>query len=466
MRAMTLTRELCETIAATRFESLGAQCVRRVEQAIADGIAVAAAGSLLPPVRLLAGHLENLGGKPQATVWGHGFKTSTVHAAYVNGTAMHVLDFEPMALPPTHSLSPTVPVAFALAEAEGLNGREVVTAVAKGLEIQARILFAADQYRPEGLRFHPPGTAGVMGAAVTAGHLLGLDGNRLVHALGIAGSRAGALLANIGSMTKATHCGYAAASGLDAALLAARGFTAHGDILAAPRGFVSAFFPEEFDRRKLLAYGKPFRVVEPGLAIKMFPSQFATHWTIAAALQLHPKIPDPAKVARVVLTTPVMTYCNRPQPADGLEGKFSFQYTAAAALLDGAVDIDTFTDARRFRSDMVALLGKIELQQDPQIPGEWRGMRVAIEAEMRDGRKLKATSHGPRGVWGQPPLTAKEHEAKLRDCLAHLLDARRVARMLARLDALERQNARGVRTLVALLAQHTARRRPQPKERD
>ncbi|OGA11020.1 MAG: hypothetical protein A2W68_11065 [Betaproteobacteria bacterium RIFCSPLOWO2_02_64_14] len=463
---MSVTRDLCEIIAATRFESLGGQCVRRVKQAVADGIAVAAAGSLQEPVILLAQHVQSLGGEPRATVWGHGFKTSPVQAAYVNGVATHVLDFEPMALPPTHSVSPTVPVALALAEAEGLNGREVVTAVAKGLEIQARILLAANEYKPEALRFHPPGTAGVMGAAVTAGHLLGLDRDRLTHALGIAGSRAGTLLANIGSMTKATHCGYAAASGLDAALLAARGFTAHQDIFDAPRGFVETFFPREFDRRKLLGYGSPYRVVEPGLAIKMYPSQFATHWAIAAALELHPKITDPAKIARVVLRTPVMTYCDRALPGGGLEGKFSFQYTAAAALLDGEVSIDSFTDTRRFRSDMVALLGKIELVQDPDIPGEWRGMRVAIEVELRDGRKLKAACDGPRGVWGQPQLTAKEHEAKLRDCLGHLLAARRVTRMLAILDTLERQPARGIRTLVSLLSQHTARRRPPPRERD
>jgi aconitate decarboxylase len=463
---MSVTRDLCEIIAATRFESLGGQCVRRVKQAVADGIAVAAAGSLQEPVILLAQHVQSLGGEPRATVWGHGFKTSPVQAAYVNGVATHVLDFEPMALPPTHSVSPTVPVALALAEAEGLNGREVVTAVAKGLEIQARILLAANEYKPEALRFHPPGTAGVMGAAVTAGHLLGLDRDRLTHALGIAGSRAGTLLANIGSMTKATHCGYAAASGLDAAMLAARGFTAHQDIFDAPRGFVETFFPREFDRRKLLGYGSPYRVVEPGLAIKMYPSQFATHWAIAAALELHPKFTDPAKIARVVLRTPVMTYCDRALPGGGLEGKFSFQYTAAAALLDGEVSIDSFTDTRRFRSDMVALLGKIELVQDPDIPGEWRGMRVAIEVELRDGRKLKAACDGPRGVWGQPQLTAKEHEAKLRDCLGHLLAARRVTRMLAILDTLERQPARGIRTLVSLLSQHTARRRPPPRERD
>ena len=458
---MTITRELCDIIAATRFESLGGKCIHRVRQAIADGIAVAVAGSLQEPVALLAEHVKSLGGKPQATVWGRRFKTSVVHAAYVNGVATHVLDFEPMWLPPTHSVSPTVPVALALAEAQGLSGREVVTAVAKGMEIQGRIQFAASQYRPDALRFHPPGMVGVLGAAVTASHLLGLDSEGLAHALGIAASRAGSLLANIGSMTKSTHCGYAAASGLDAALLAARGFTASPAIFEAPRGFIATFFPDEFDNDKLLGYGKPFRVVDPGLAIKLFPSQFATHWAITAALELHPKINDPRAIARVTIRGPVMEYIDRPQPASGLDGKFSFQYTAAAALLDGRVGIDSFNDARRFRSDMVALLGKIELIQDAAVPGDWSGMHVTIEAEMRDGRKLKAVCRGPHGAWGQRQLKPREHEAKLRDCLGHLLDGRRVTRLLGIVDTFERQTPRGVSAIVALLGGATSRRKAQ-----
>jgi len=456
---MTLTRDLCNIITATRFETLGAGCVQRVKQAIKDGVAVGLAGTTEQPIKLLTAHLKSLGGKPQATVWGGGFRTSPVHAAYVNGAAAHVLDFEPMWLPPTHSVSPVVPAAFALAEALGLSGREIVTAVAKGMEIQGRVQFAANQFKPEALRFHPPGTAGVLGAAVTAAHLLALDGEKLAHALGIAASRTGALLANIGSMTKSTHCGYAAASGVDAALLASRGFTANAAVFEAPRGFIETFYPDDFDRDKLLAYGKPFRVVDPGLAIKLFPSQFATHWVITAGLALHRKINDPAKIARVVIRTPLMTYCNRPQTANGHEGKFSFQYTAAAALLDGSVTIETFSDARRFRSDMVALLGKIELIQDPAISGEWLGMHVAVEVQMRDGSKCRTICRGPRGAWGQPALTATEHEGKLRDCLGRVFDGRRVTRILGLLDGLERQPARAIGALVTLLDGKAARRK-------
>src|SRR4051812_43702028 len=272
---------------ATRYESLGDECVARVKQAIQDGVAVALAGCGEPPVTLALAHTQSLGGAPQASVWGAGFKASVVQAANLNAMATHVLDFEPMWSPPTHSVSPTVPVAFALAELNGASGREIITAVAKGLEIQGRLQYAGNQFAPEQLRFHPPGVAGVFGSAVVAAELLGLDVTGMRTALGIAASRAGSLLANVGSMTKCTHCGNAAAGGLDAALLAQSGFTASQDVLEAHKGVIAAFYRGGFDEARLLEYGKPWRVVDPGLAIKLFPSQFATHYAINAGLDIH-----------------------------------------------------------------------------------------------------------------------------------------------------------------------------------
>lgn len=449
---MGVTEELCRQITATRAETLGPDCVRATRRAIMDGIAVAAAGSMEPPVRLLAAHVKAQGGARQATVWGYGFRTTSVQAAYVNGVATHVLDFEPMWLPPTHAVSPTLPVAIALAEVQRKDGRDVLAAVAKGMEIQGRIQFAANQFEPERLRFHPPGTAGVMGAAVTAAHLLGLDELQLAHALGIAASRAGSLLANIGSMTKATHCGYAAASGLDAALLASRGFTASTSIFEAPRGFAATLYPDGFDMQRLLAYGRPFRIVDPGFAIKCFPSQFATHWGIRAALEARERVTNPGLIERVVMTVPAMGYIDRPRPVTGLDGKFSFQYTAAAALLDGKVGIESFRDRRRFKSDMEGLLAKFHLHQDPSIPGDWRGMWVSIEVALRDGSRVAATCRGPRGAWGQEPLTDEEHAVKLRDCLRAGIERKRVAPLLTLLARFEELTPAELRKLIGLIA--------------
>lgn len=450
---MGLTEQLCRIIHDCRHESLGGDCIDRVKQAIKDGVAVALAGSRDAPVRILTEHFLSLGGLPQATIWGSGHRVSVVQAACVNSVATHVQDFEPMWSPPTHSVSPTVPVAFALAELRPVSGRQLITAVAKGLEVQGRLQYAGDQYVPEELKFHPPGYAGVIGSAVVASELLGLDLPAMRNAIGLAASRAGALLANVGSMTKATHCGTAAASGLDAALLASRGFTANPDVFEAHKGFIKTFYPGHFDEERLLAWGRPFRVVDPGLAIKLFPSQYGTHYGITAGLELHRALGGRGDIRRVRMVSPVMKYVDRQQPATGLDGKFSLQYTTAAALLDGSVRIATFSDERRFKPDMVALLEKFELRQDPSIPGDFHKMYVEVEVELEDGTRHSATCNAPRGSWGAP-MAPGEHQAKLDDCLRHALPAEKASRLLAELDRLETLDAAGIASLIGLMAAH------------
>ncbi len=452
---MALTQDLCRIIHATDYDSLDEACVQRIKQAIKDGIAVALAGSREPPVQIMIEHMSSLGGLPQASIWGTGLKASLVQAAYVNAVATHVLDFEPMWSPPTHAVSPTVPVAFALAELHRLTGRQVIAAVAKGLEIQGRLQYAGDQYVPEELKFHPPGVAGVIGSAVVAADLLQLDPLAMQHAIGLAASRAGALLANVGSMTKATHCGNAAASGLDAALLAKRGFTANPDVLEAPKGFIRTYYPDRFDDQRLLGYGKPWRVVDPGLAIKLFPSQYGTHYGITAGLELHHAMGGSKgggkAIRRVRMVSPVMKYVDRPQPATGLDGKFSLQYTTAAALLDGAVRIDTFTDARRFRADMIELLQKFDLRQDAAIPGDFHSMYVEVEVELEGGARHKAVCCGPRGSWGAP-MEERDHQAKLDDCLQHGLPGKDGAALLAQLNRLDELDAVELQSVIRLMA--------------
>jgi aconitate decarboxylase len=449
---MGATRELCELITKVRFGDLPREAVAAASQAILDGVAVGIAGTTETAPRLAAEHVKSLGGREVASVLGFGFRTSPVSAAYVNGISTHVLDFEAMWSPPTHTTSPTLPVVLALAEAEGLPGREIIAGFLKGCEIQGRLRLASKQYAPERLTFHPPGVVGVLGAAVAASHMLDMDAMQLRHAIGIAASRAASLIGNIGSMTKSSHCGLAASLGLDAALLARRGFTANPDILEAPKGYVAAFFGPDFDYEALLQYGRPYRLVDPGLAFKLFPAQYATHFGMTAALDVRRRIPEGAEIRSVLIKTPVMKYVDKPAPRTGLEGKFSFQYTAAAALLDGAVTIGTFTDSRRFRPDMEAFLPKVRVEQRPEIPGELEKMHVEVIVELANGEHVRARCDGPRGVWGTPRITREEHLVKLRDCFSTRFDSRAAEQCIETLSSLEALDARQVRELMAVLA--------------
>ena len=448
---MTVTSQLCERITGTGYDNLGAPAIEAARRLVLDGIAIAIAGTEEEAIHILAAHHKEQGGAAQATAIGNGFRLNTVSAAALNGAAMHVLDFEPMWSPANHALSTTLAGVLALAEARGATGREVLTALVKGVEMQGWIRQASGQFEASTSRFHPPGAVGPLGAAVAAGHILKLAPDRLAHAIGIAASRAGSLLANAGTMTKSTHCGHAAALGLESALLAARGFTANVAVFEAAQGYVPAFYDDGFKVEEMLGFGRaPLRVVEPGYAIKMFPSQFGTHFGITAGLELHPNIPSAAAIRRVVLTAPVMAYVNRPRPKTGLEGKFSLQYTAASALLDGKVGIRTFTDARLAKADMQDMLGKFEVRLDPAIPGRFEDMHVLLRVEIDGGRVLETRCDGPRGKWGTPPISEVEHLVKIHDCLATRLEpaaAEHVIGLARRIDDLD---AAGVRQLMQL----------------
>ena len=447
---MTITAQLCEKMARADYADLGAPAIEAARRLVLDGIAIAIAGSTEEAIHILSSHYKERGGTLQSTAIGGGCKLDMVGAAALNGAAMHVLDFEPMWSPANHALSTTLAGTLALGEARASNGRQILTALIKGIELQGWIREASGQFDAQTMRLHAPGAAGPFGAAVAAGHLLALDQSELAHAVGIAASRASAVLANVGTMTKSTHCGHASAYGLEAALLAARGFTANADTFGARQGYTDSFY-DDFRPEVLLNYGvAPWRIVSPGYAIKMFPSQYGTHFGITAALELHASIADPAAIQLVQLTVPPMSYVNRPRPNTGLDGKFSLQFTVAAALLDGRVGIGTFTDARLGKADMQELLGKIAVHHDPAIPGRFEEMHVDLRVTLADGRALETRCTGPRGKWGTPAISQAEHLVKVRDCLATRVPAAKAEAIIELASRIDDLDSGGVRQLMHL----------------
>ena len=447
---MTVTSRLCERIVQLRCAPLDAMVIDAARTLSLDGLAVGVAGSAEPAISLLVEHHQALGSSLAATVLGRSVRLSTVAASAVNGAAMHVADFEPMWSPANHALSTTLPVALALAEVLDVTGAEVLHALVDGIELQGWLRQASRQWEARALRFHPPGVVGPLGAAVTAAQLLRLNVDQLRDAIGMAASRSGGLMANVGTMTKSTHCGNAAAAGLEAALLAARGFTANPDILDAALGF-GEVFSQSFVADDMLGFGPPYRVVDPGFAIKLFPSQYGTHFGITAGLALHRRIGDVGTVRAVRLTVPVMDYVDRPLPATGLAGKFSLQYTAVAALLDGQVGLASFTDDSLRRPEVQRLLAATTVHADPRIPGRFEEMHVVLDVDLDDGSTLRERCDGPAGSWRSPALDSETHLRKVRDCLAVLHDDRReeLIEQSTRIDELDDAE---LRDLIALTA--------------
>jgi 2-methylcitrate dehydratase PrpD len=450
--SMSVTGRLCDKIVAITADRIADEAIAKARQLVLDGVAVAVAGARIEEApKIIADYLRGQGSKGESAALGFGFRLAAVPAALVNAASMHVLDFEPMWTPATHALSPALASTLALAESIGSSGRDVLVAVIKGVEIQGWIRQASGHVESRDFKFHPPGMVGPIGAAVAASHLLGLDAERLANAIGIATSRCGSLTSNTGTMTKSTHCGYAASLGLESALLASKGFTGDPAAFDSPSGYTWSFLPPHFDREMLLSFGPPFRLVDPGYTLKIFPCKFTTHYGITAALAARSRVPSPDAIRAIRMLAPVVPTGDRPRPKTGLEGKFSVQYTLAAALLDGAVTLSTFTDERLARADMQALLPKIAVTMTPEITTQYNaGRYVALDIELADGTVVRERCERPRGSWGAEPITEAEHIVKVRDCLKGSLPAAAVDECVDLGKRFADLDATGVRRLLAL----------------
>src|SRR3982751_2275909 len=238
----TLTHQLVERIRDIQYDALPAAAIDVAKAVTLDGIAVMLAGATEPlgVGRISIEYVKAMGGAPQASVVAGGFKTSMQNAAYANGTMAHALDFDNTWDPLNHPPSPTLPAILAVAEHERLPGRKVIEAIVAAFEVQGRLRLAATGMET-GSGFHKPGMTGTFGATAGVARVIDLTLDQMLMALGLAGSRAGSISINTGTMTKSSHSGHAARMGGECAVLAETGWTANDDVFG-PKGFFDTFF--------------------------------------------------------------------------------------------------------------------------------------------------------------------------------------------------------------------------------
>src|SRR5712691_3869783 len=344
-------------------------------------------GSTQDLATIIGQYVKTLGGTPQSTVIGWGFQTNAPAAAFANGVFGHCLDYEIQGFPPTHGTSSCLPAALALGETLQVSGTTIIEAYVLGWEIQGRLRAASAP------ALHPAGMVGPLGGAASSAKVLGLDVHQTLMALGIAASRTGGLTANTGTMVKATHPGNAARMGAEAALLAQMGYTSSAEVLEAPTGYAAALFHGQLDWEVLTqGLGASYRLVDPGFDMKRFPAQVYMQNPIEAVLTLrqrHNLTPD--MVDHLTIYRQGRGHAG-PAPHSGLDGKFSVEYCAAVALLDGRVVIDSFIDARRFAPDMEEMLRKMRVEPVEQAPGV-----VTVTAHLHDGTTVSAECRGFKG---------------------------------------------------------------------
>jgi 2-methylcitrate dehydratase PrpD len=258
---------------------------------------------------------------------------------------------------------------------------------------------------------------------------------------------AGGSRQNFGTMTKPLHAGLAARDAVLAAQLAAGGFTADSDHLEAPLGFLH-LYGVEADPGVIVEWLRRADVLQTkGLNVKKYPCCYNTHRTADAVLDLFEQgvRGDDVRSVRVTLEPGGLEPIIHHRPASGLQGKFSDEYVVAAALLDGRVDLATFTDEAVGRPDHQELLRKVEVvegETPPFGPDTFDGGYAAVELTRADGSTVRQRCDIPRGD-ARSPLADAGIEAKFRDCVQYSKGPWDADRLLAALAGLDRAGAVG-----------------------
>src|ERR1700726_4712055 len=448
--AVTLTKTLCGRLAAARFGDLSVAAMHQARRGVLDWIGCALAGSGHKTITTLVDVLQEVSGRPQATVLGRKLKLGLRDAPLANGQMGHVLDFDDthMGGVVLHASSPVLAALFALSERapaghEPVSGADLMLAYAVGFEAGVRAGWSAPGHHKGG--WHLTGTLGTIAAGVAGGKLIGLDPQRLTYAMGIAATQAAGMQQNRGTMCKSFHAGKAAANGVLAALLAERGFDSTQEIVEGKKGFSRIYSdvaaPEELNARR-----------DQGWLIET-----TGHKPYACGVVLHPLIDavialrnreaiDPAAVSEIALRVHplVLSITGVVEPSTSLQSKFSTVHSAAVALIDGAAGVAQYSDAKAADPAVTALRRKVKAVADDTLRKDEAYATIAAGGRRHDIHIAHASGTADN------PMSDAAIEAKFIANATPVIGRERAERARAFVLALETQP--DMRELIALLA--------------
>jgi len=396
------TRTLCEFLSGIRYEDVPQAVVLRTEDLFLDWFASALAGRTGRPVRTMEQFATLMGphhGKAELLTSRQ--RTSSFFAALVNGAASHFVEQDDLHNSSVlHPGTVVFPAVLAAAQEIGATGRDLIVASIAGYECGVRVgeFLGRSHYRI----FHTTGTVGKLAAAAGVARLLGLDADRMQHALGSAGTMAAGLWEFLrdAADSKQLHTGKAAADGLLAAYLARDGFTGAREIFEGKQG-MAAGMSSDADAR-WLTDGLGTRWATAETSFKFHASCRHTHPAADALLTLMQQqklqADDIASVVAHVHQGAIDVLGPVTDPRTIHQSKFSMGFVLALIALHGRAGLPDFTEAALTDPRTRAFHDRVSMVLDAEIDGayprRWMG-RVTVKT--KDGRTLEHRLSSPKG---------------------------------------------------------------------
>jgi 2-methylcitrate dehydratase PrpD len=439
---------------------LGEDHVVQCGRALADTMAVAIAAQNEPAVRRACDYVETLtpslaGGQGRkqrgmASLWGRGQQSTVEGAALFNGIAAHVLDFDDASSPMSgHPSVALFPCLIALAEARHIEGIRVASAYVVGFEICCKLGWALDlAHYSRG--WHMTATLGTIGAAAACGHLVGLDAERITHAIGLALAQTGGTRENFGTDAKSFQAGQVNAAAIRAALLAERGFTASPHALDGKAGFTNLYSGGEDIAPTLATLGaRPLEIDSSGIEVKKYPACYGIHRPLDGLFDLmaeHSFGLEDVEHIDIETSYGALAPLVRHPPRNGAEGKFSMEYTIAAAVADRGICLSSYADQAVIRRSIAPYLGRIAAREvTATMTPRWASITIVFKNGQIRKRRIDTLRGSP-----QSPLSDKELLAKVSDCISW---GRSAVQPVDLLEATKHLGTTSIHDLIAMIKQ-------------
>ena len=398
---------LAEFIANRKYENLPKETTEKVKYYIIDVIGCMVGASREAQAQALIEVMKREGGSLNSSVFAHGFKTSVMNAALINGTMGHIFDFDDDHREGT--MHPTVvvfPAVFALGEKLKVSGKELMRALILGLEVMIRVgeSFLGKSYYQG---FHPTGTCGVFGAAAGCALLLGLDVKRTTYALGLAGSFTAGTQewSTEGSWQKPLQAGHPAMFGVLSASLAEKGFIGARTVFEGPNGFIRAHsFKDIYDYGRMTdTLGKKWEMMDTSIKVHAccrFGGPVAD-----CALDLYRQGVRSKDVKRIVAKVSDFTIrvlCTPPEPkyrpVTHVDAQFSLPYTIAVGICKNMTGPGEFKEEVLDDPEVLELAEKITWELDPAAEAVYpKAYPATVIATLNDGRQVMSHVDYPKG---------------------------------------------------------------------
>ena len=436
---MDVTTSLAKFVTDLRYASIPGKAVETAKIAVRDCLGVALAGSREEDARIAAEIARQERAREETSVIGQGFRTSALNAALANGTAAHALDFDHSFTMMGQPTAPVAPATFALGEALGANGRQIIEAYVAGFEVTAKLVHSLRDSAHDG--WHAPSTLGSFGAAAACSKLLGLDVAKTQMALGITASMASGIVANFGTMTKPLHVGLGARNGVLAAKLAAGGYTANVKAIEGGFGFYQVLHENTpIHEQAIEELGRSYALVTDGLRIKPYPCGGLTHQVIDSILEFKGKNGLTAEMIERVDVDVVKHTFDRivfRVPQTGIQGKFCMPYLVARAIIDGKIGLHIFTDSAVRDENVLKLAERVHMNLDPNLKkSDAAGRPCRVTVRLRNGQTFTREAQHAKGG-PEYPMTEAELREKFTECAHEAIDARNAAQALDYIENLE-----------------------------